>query len=148
MQRSVTFAPYTALDKLHVRDAMSDKIVSCARDIELHEVARIMASQRTHSVLVEPQDSESKGSEWGVISDRDLVGAYFKPHAPAWSIAAIPTATVGYNATLTRALRLMGQHNMAHLVVVDDDEQAVGVISTADIVDAMSEMSEASEDAA
>jgi len=147
MQRSVPFGPYTELDEIYVRDAMSADMVSCSRETELHSVSEIMANEETHSVLVEPEEGKSRGADWGVISDRDLVAAYFKPHAPAWSVTSTPSATINENARLLRALRQMSENDTAHLIVVDAHEKAIGVLSTVDLIDVMGDLSEADSDA-
>lgn len=147
MERSVPFGPYTELDEIYVRHAMSADKVSCARDTELHRVAEIMSREGTHSVLVEPEEGKTRGEDWGVISDRDLVAAYFKPHAPAWSVTSTPSATINENARLLRALRQMSENDTAHLIVVDAHEKAIGVLSTVDLIDVMGDLSEADSDA-
>ncbi len=141
MKRSVPFAPYTELDEIYVRDAMNKELISCPRDTELHEVAKIMSAKGTHSVLVEPDAGTTGGSQWGVVSDRDLVAGYFKPHSPAWSVAPVPSVTIGENARLLRAVRQMSENSTAHLVVVDAHGDAVGVLSTQDLIGVMGDLS-------
>jgi len=146
MRRSVPLAPFTALDDIFVHSVMSPDIVSCPHDMELHEVASLMAREGTHSIVVEPSKQDPE-SGWTVISDRDVVKAHFKPHAPAWSISSPPTLTVGKDAKIMRAVRLMSELETAHLIVVDSDHKPVGIVSTLDVVDVMRELSERASEA-
>ena len=57
-----------------VSDAMHEGILTCDRDASLADVARTMAEERVHCVVVESGSGES-GPLWGIVSDLDLVAA-------------------------------------------------------------------------
>ncbi len=119
-----------------VSDAMHAGTVTCPPDTPLDEVARTMAEKRIHCVIVRSEDDTAfDGRLWGVVSDLDLVGAARGGlnHQTAGTTAATPVVTVHENESLERSAQLMLEHETTHLVVVDDDDHPVGVLSTLDI---------------
>jgi CBS domain-containing protein len=136
-----TTAADTALagNRIRVRDAMHDGVVTCGRDESLATVARIMAEHRIHSVVV-TDAAESAPSLWGVVSDLDLVAAgtvRSLEQQTAGVAAATPVLTIRPDDRLQRAMQLMVEHALTHLVVVDAD-RPVGMLSTLDIAWALS----------
>lgn len=93
-----------------------------------------MATHRVHAVGVGGIAAEHL--VWGVIDSLDLVRALRQPDADGFaeSISRQPAIAIKPDAPLLEAARLMDERNVAHLVVVvDDGERPVGVISTLDI---------------
>ena len=111
-------------------------VFTCRREDPLSEVARTMAEQSVHCVIVESAGGED-GPPWGVVSDLDLVAAATVrdlDDQTAGGSAASPLVMVTPNESLERAAQLMTEHGTSHLVVVDGlDIQPVGVLSTLDV---------------
>ena len=109
---------------------------TCRREDPLSEVARTMAEQSVHCVIVESAGGEG-GPPWGVVSDLDLVAAATVrdlDDQTAGGSAASPLLLVTPSESLERAAQLMTEHGTSHLVVVDGpDFQPVGVLSTLDV---------------
>jgi CBS domain-containing protein len=124
------------IDELKVMDAMHRGVFTCEREDSLSEVAATMARELVHCVVVESGSGEA-GPPWGIVSDLDLVAAaIFRDleHQRAGGSAGTPVVTVSPKETLERAAQLMTEHNTAHLIVVDANEQRpLGVLSTLDI---------------
>ncbi|WP_217913488.1 CBS domain-containing protein [Miltoncostaea marina] len=115
-----------------VADVMGSPVVTCDPDLPLADVAALMAGHRIHAVVV--LGDEAPGGRLRVISEMDLVRAATLDDAavPAGRVAATPPVTVGRDAPLEAAARLMAQHDTAHVVVVDEGHP-VGVVSALDV---------------
>lgn len=130
----------TDLEPLLVRDVMNLGVVTCSRRTPLTVVARMMAEQRLHCVVV-ADDLESASSLWGVVSALDLVaaaGVRGLEGQVAEGSAATPALTVSPRASLQRAAQLMTEHGTTHLIVTDPEStRPIGVLSTLDIARAI-----------
>ena len=119
----------------YVRDAMHAGVITCERDTPLAAVAGTMAGNHIHSVVV------TDGSEiYGIVSDSDIVAAS-GPDAEALTageVAATEVVTVSADAPLEAAARLMREHEVMHVVVMDSKVGiVVGVVSSLDIATAL-----------
>ena len=123
-----------ALEHATVRDAMRPDVLTCPPDAPLREVARTMASEHVHSVVVAGTGAGDR--KWGIVSDMDLMRAAredLDERTASWA-AASEFLTVDPDETLERALQIMIEHDATHLVVVDAaGDRAVGVLSTLDV---------------
>lgn len=124
------------INELLVVDAMHRGVFTCEREDSLSDVAAIMVRELVHCVVVETGSGEA-GPPWGIVSDLDLVAAASVRDLndqSAGGSAGTPVVTVSPKETLERAAQLMTEHNTAHLIVVDRNEQRpLGVLSTLDI---------------
>jgi CBS domain-containing protein len=123
---------------ISVRNVMHEGVLTCGRDESLAAVARLMADNRVHSVVVTDEPSHGP-SLWGVVSDLDLVAAASVRDLDAQvagAAAATPALMIAPDDTLQRATQLMVEHAVAHLVVVEGG-RPVGVISTLDVAAAL-----------
>lgn len=115
-----------------VAAAMAHEILAVDPGASLSEVAHAMADARVHGIVVAARrpDGTLADGPWGFVSDLDLVAAA-AGEGPELPGAAV---TVPAEATLVQAGRLMGHHEVSHLVVTDDSgRRAVGVISALDV---------------
>lgn len=124
-----------------VADVMHRGVVSCPPQTSLAEVARLMAGRRIHAVIVHGLARGAHGGErmvWGAISDRDLVeAAWRQATATAADVARTELVVVDAGDSLDEASRLMVEHELSHLLVVDAaTREPVGVVSTLDLAQA------------
>jgi CBS domain-containing protein len=124
-----------AFEHARVYDAMRVGIFTCPPDMHLRDVARMMAAHHVHCVVVTElggtDGSSTRG--WGVISDIDLVRAGTRDGI-ARDAAVTELVTVTSDETLERAAQIMGEHDIAHLIVVQPhSDRPVGVLSTLDV---------------
>lgn len=120
------------LDHIRVQDVMHHGILSCGADAPLSEVAGIMAKHRVHAVAI----SNGVGAPpVSVVSDLDVVAAIASGEEPtAAQAAATEPLTVSSAERLDRAVQLMTEHGVSHLVVLDAaDGHPVGVLATSDV---------------
>lgn len=134
------------LGEISVADAMSDGIVSLPRSAPLSEVARLMAEERIHCVVVEDVPEQDAAPVWGVVSAADLVAAATVRELEeqcAGGSAATPVLTIRSDDTLLRAAQLMTEHAIAHVVVVEPySGHPTGVLSTLDVTSALAPLCE------
>ena len=120
-----------AFEDAKVLDAMRLGVVSCPPDASLREVARIMATYRIHSVVV---TATAEGAPLGVISDVDVAAGALDPDASAGTLARTELLRISPEDSLKRAVQLMAEHELSHLVVVQPHSgHPVGVLSALDI---------------
>ena len=142
---TTTRIPKINLTQRLVGDVMRDGIVGCTPETPLTEVARLMGEYRIHCVVVAGLEEDRHGTHlvWGVVSDLDLARAVAAgEELTAGQIAATEPVTASPTDTLSAVARVMGNHDVAHLVVVDDrNAEPIGVISTLDVARAFAEAS-------
>lgn len=125
-----------SFEKARVSEAMHPGVVSCTPETPLRVVAQIMAQRHIHSVVVTDLPAGEAERHWGVVSDVDLLRASSGDldTQTAREVAATELPTVAVEEALSRAAQMMAEHEVTHLMVVDDSgERAVGVISSLDI---------------
>jgi CBS domain-containing protein len=135
-----TTSPTPPLAARLVSDVMRPGIISCGPETPLVEVARLMAAHRVHCVIVSGLSQDAAGTHlsWGVVSDLDLVrAAGAGEQVTAARAGATEVVTVAPSDSLDGAAQVMGEHDTAHLVVVDERGQPVGVLSTLDVAGAL-----------
>ena len=131
------------LGDLRAIDAMHPGMISCPPETPLRTVARMMAGYRVHAIVVHAHDEEElpTGDGWGVITDADLVGAGLQDDLDtlaAGQFAATPALTVTTVDPLARAMQLMVEHEVTHLIVVERHSgRPIGVLSTLDVARAL-----------
>ena len=132
-------SPADVLGRTRVRDAMQLGLFHCEPDDDVTAVARTMAEQSIHSVVVAGivrRDHAGDRLAWGIVSDLDMVRA-MRPdaeEATAAEVAGTEIVTVSPLESLAQAVQLMDEHETAHLVVVSPDTgRPVGMLSTLDI---------------
>lgn len=121
------------LDRIRVADCMHHGIISCDSAAPLTEVAATMCVHRVHAVVV------SHDGHPGIVSDTDLIAAADRSQdLTALEIAATEWVAVSAERSLSDAARLMTEHAVTHLIVVDPrNGHPTGVISTTDLMSAI-----------
>jgi CBS domain-containing protein len=111
-------------------DAMRAGVISCPPETSLRQVAQIMATEHIHCLVVSDEE------EWRVVSDLDLLRAaemdLDQETAGRVAVSDLPTVSTG--APLDRAAQLMAEHEVTHVLVIDESSgHPAGVLSTLDI---------------
>jgi CBS domain-containing protein len=129
--------------ELRAIDAMHPGMISCPPETPLRTVARMMASYRVHAIVVHAhgEDELPGGAGWGVVADVDLVRAALDDDVDvvsAGQVAATPALTVPSVEPLERAMQLMTDHEVTHVIVVERHSgRPIGVLSTLDVARAL-----------
>lgn len=123
-----------SFDRAQVFDAMRAGVITCTPDTGLDAVARIMAVNHIHVVVVSALGAGPRATAWGIVSDMDIARlAGMADVHTAGSIASTDLVTVRADESLERATQLMAEHETTHLVAVDSAGMPVGVLSTLDV---------------
>ena len=133
---TTTRTPMINLQERLVSEVMRDGVVGCTPETPLTEVARLMSEHRIHCVVVGGLEEDRHGTRlvWGVVSDLDLARAAAIAEAgTAGQVAATEPLTASPSDSLADVAQIMGEHDVAHLLVVDDSMEPIGVISTLDV---------------
>ena len=96
------------------------------------EAARLMKSEDVGSIPIVEGDRLV-----GIVTDRDIalriVGEGKDLDTPVGEIASRDLVTIDPQQSLEEAARLMGQHQLRRLPVVEEDGRLVGILAQADI---------------
>jgi CBS domain-containing protein len=133
-----------------VGELMSIEPVTIAVDESVARAERLMSSRGITGLPV----VDRVGRLQGVVSQTDIVRALASGQPLAsWPRLAVrhlmtsPALTIRLDETLLSAARMMEQHHVHRLVVVaPDGEHPVGVISTTDLVRALADLLEGTDD--
>ena len=123
-----------ALEHALVEDVMHPGIVSCPPETDLVAVARTMASRHIHAVVVSGIEPTTHGEHltWGLLTSLDLLAAAGSG-SDAGAVCSTEVVTVEVGERLERAVQLMVEHQLTHLIVLSADATPVGVVSTLDV---------------
>jgi len=130
---------YTALSLEHARarDAMRHGVLTCPPETSLTNVARMMAHNHVHAVVVTQPHVESDEDEqtWGVVTDLDVLRARADTEAAsAGGSASRDVVMVAPDDPLEWVAERMVEHRTSHAVVVARESgHPVGMISTLDL---------------
>ena len=127
----------SVLDRTTVGEAMHVGVISCALEAPLTEAARLMAEHRIHCVVGFGDVTEDDTRLWGVVSDGDLmaIAAGADPDDfTASAAAATEVVMVDAHEPLRRAVQLMREHQVSHVLVAGPTgDRPIGVLSALDV---------------
>ena len=118
---------------IQVSDFMVIKPVTIGPDVPLIEVAVKMRENRIGSlILVENNKSI------GIITERDLVWRVVANGLDVNSLKASdlcskPVLTISENSRVEEAMELMKEYKIRRLVVVNDEDEVLGILTSDDI---------------
>jgi CBS domain-containing protein len=117
----------------HIREVMTTNPSTIEPDGNVVEVARIMKQEDAGVVPV-----TENGRLTGMVTDRDIairvVAEGKDPQSTTVrEVASTDLVTVDPQQGLDEALRLMAQHKVRRLPVVEEDGRLVGVVAQADV---------------
>jgi CBS domain-containing protein len=132
-----------------VRSVMTADVVTCTATDTLHRAAQIMWERDCGAVPV----VDASGRLSGIITDRDLAMGAFTQGLP---LVAIPVGrvasgrvhTVSVSGSVDAVVAVMGGQRVRRVVVVDENQKAVGIVALADVARYVSELGPTRRDAA
>ena len=135
-----------------VRDVMTHDVVTVDEHTSLKDITPLLADRRVGAVPVLDRDARVLG----VVSEADLVPKEEFPEGPpgarlfqgrrqrqtrakatgdiAVELMTAPAVTVGPDATLAEAARLLHRHRIKRLPVLDPAGPLLGIVSRADLL--------------
>jgi CBS domain-containing protein len=115
-----------------VQEAMTSNPTAITPDTTVQEAARLMKTEDVGALPI-----VEDGRLTGVITDRDLairaVAEGLGTETPVRELASKDVVTVDPEQSLEEAARLMGQHQIRRLPVVEEDGRLVGMLAQADV---------------
>jgi CBS domain-containing protein len=118
---------------VRVADVMTEASISESPADTLRTAAAVMWHEQTGSVVVLDGDALV-----GIVTERDILRATAEGlDLDSLTVAEVMTGevvTTTAEVSLHDAARVMAQHWIRHLPVVDDDDQVVGMLSQRDIL--------------
>lgn len=121
-----------SFERARVADAMRAGVISCPPDTPMDAVARIMAANHVHAVVI---TGLAGGAPWGIVTDSDLLSV--APEARtrlAGSCATADPVMVKPSQRLQEAVELMRERGVTHLVVGDPgSDHPIGILSSLDV---------------
>jgi len=123
---------------MQVSDVMTRSPEVCTPDTDLVYVARMMAD-RSVGVIPVVQDTESM-KPIGIVTDRDIVvRAVAKNQNPddlcASDVMSTDICCASPNMDLRECLKLMEQHEIRRIPVVDQSGKLCGIVAQKDLAD-------------
>lgn len=114
------------------------ELVSCGYEATLSEVARLMKDKDVGAVVV-----TDEGKPAGIITDRDvmirsLCDGPENTGASVREVMSTPVRTITADAGIHDLVSVMGDEGIRRVVVTDDNNQALGVLSSGDILELLS----------
>lgn len=122
-----------------VSDAMRPRVLTCQPGDALRDVARRMAVEHVHAIIVVNDAPDAAGSlasrPWAIVTDLDLLErARDVDVLTAADVPSTDLLTVAPGDPLADAARRMVEHHTSHAVVTSpEDGRPVGMVSTLDI---------------
>jgi signal-transduction protein with cAMP-binding, CBS, and nucleotidyltransferase domain len=120
-----------------IAEIMSKKIETIEEFASVQEVAIKMKDKNISSLIV----VDSSGKSKGVVTERDLVRKIcvkdvYTSKVGIKEIMSLPLVTINPNESLYTAIDMMLQHNIRHLLVVDDKmeiNKPIGLVTPRDL---------------
>ena len=118
-----------------VQEAMTSNPTAITPDTTAQEAARLMKSEDVGALPV-----VEDGRLTCVVTDRDLavrgVAEGLAAETPVRELASKNVATIDPQQSLEEAVRLMAEHQVRRLPVVEEDGRLVGMLAQADVAQA------------
>jgi CBS domain-containing protein len=115
-----------------VQEAMTSNPAAVTPDTTVQEAARLMKSEDVGALPI-----VEDGRIVGVVTDRDLsirvIAEARGADTPVRAVGSKDIVTIDPQQSLEEAARLMAEHQIRRLPVVEEDGRLVGVLAQADV---------------
>ncbi len=128
---------------MDVREVMSSKVTTIEADELVHVAAMMMREEKVGCLVV-----VDGGRVWGIITDRDIIVRCFSfthdwGECEVWRHATKGAITITPDRHVLQASRLMMEHQISRVPVVEEDGGLVGLVSLSDIAVALDRTTQA-----
>ena len=125
-----------------VSSIMTGGVITATADETIKTVCKLMYENDIGSIVIVKRTVDDANKPVGIITERDIVRQIgllelFVVQAPIRQIMSTPLVTIGPNNPIRDAIEIMQVKKIRRLVVIDDREKMVGIIT---IKDALKEM--------
>ena len=127
---------------MKISEIMATSPVVVGPETPVEEIARLMRDRSISSVVLVRESRPV-----GIVTERDLVHRVMAPGVDAaslraWDVCSKPVVAVSQRGSVDDACDMMREYGIRRLVVVDDSNGVVGVLTTDDIGFNLRSMSE------
>ncbi len=121
---------------MSIKDLMTGTPQCASKNTSLPEIAKMMEDCDCGMIPIVEQNGKS--NVLGTVTDRDItvrgVASGKNPaNMKASDVMSGNPVCINQNADDNEAEKLMGQHQIRRLIVIDDDNNVVGVLAQADL---------------
>ncbi|MEM3404121.1 MAG: CBS domain-containing protein [Nitrososphaeria archaeon] len=119
------------IDEIEAREIMSMSLVTAKPDTSVKEIAKTMLEKRISSIVIVGDGGKLRG----IVTKADLEAWYAHEEKGAYIVFDFMTkkpVTVRPSHSIFIATSLMSKHNISRLVVVDNENKPIGVITLTD----------------
>ena len=125
-----------------VSSIMTGEVITATADETIKTVCKLMYKNDIGSIVIVKRTVDDANKPVGIITERDIVrqiglSELFVVQAPIRQIMSTPLVTIGPNNPIIDAIEIMQLKKIRRLVVIDDREKMIGIIT---IKDALKEM--------
>lgn len=125
-----------------VSSIMTGEVITATADETIKTVCKLMYENDIGSIVIVKRTVDDANKPVGIITERDIVrqiglSELFVVQAPIRQIMSTPLVTIGPNNPIIDAIEIMQLKKIRRLVVIDDREKMIGIIT---IKDALKEM--------
>lgn len=120
---------------MNVSQIVTRPLIMIASDKTLLDAAKLMVENNIGLLVV--CDQRDKTKLVGVLSERDIIRVVAEAKSldvPVGQMCTKHTVTVRGNSDVAEAAKAMNKNRIRHVVVVDDRDQPMGVVSMRDLV--------------
>ena len=125
-----------------ISSIMTGGVITATADETIKTVCKLMYENDIGSIVIVKRTVDDANKPVGIITERDIVrqiglSELFVVQAPIRQIMSTPLVTIGPNNPIIDAIEIMQLKKIRRLVVIDDREKMIGIIT---IKDALKEM--------
>ena len=122
-----------AFEHALVGDVMRAGLLTCQPETHLRGIAQAMAANHVHALVLLDPSAEGSSGGFKVIYDVDVLKLAAVGDEARASDAACTPVTISANASAKDAAHLMHEKSTRHLIVLDEEDRPVGVVSSLDL---------------
>jgi CBS domain-containing protein len=125
-----------------VSSIMTGEVITATTDETIKTVCKLMYENDIGSIVIVKRTVDDANKPVGIITERDIVrqiglSELFVVQAPIRQIMSTPLVTIGPNNPIRDAIEIMQVKKIRRLVVIDDREKMVGIITIKDVLKEM-----------
>ncbi|MDQ4057397.1 MAG: CBS domain-containing protein [Thermoproteota archaeon] len=120
-----------------VSSIMTGEVITATADETIKTVCKLMYENDIGSIVIVKRTVDDANKPVGIITERDIVrqiglSELFVVQAPIRQIMSTPLVTIGPNNPIRDAIEIMQLKKIRRLVVIDDREKMIGIITIKD----------------
>ncbi len=120
-----------------VSSIMTGEVITATADETIKTVCKLMYENDIGSIVIVKRTVDDANKPVGIITERDIVRQIgllelFVVQAPIRQIMSTPLVTIGPNNPIRDAIEIMQLKKIRRLVVIDDREKMIGIITIKD----------------